>query len=573
MHVEPPPSGPPSHRPSWPRRAAAGLLAVLGALAMALLPASPAAAVNVVTDSGFESGGLGAWSCSGQHALVTSPVHAGSRALSGTPAGQDTARCQRTVTVQPNSPYRLSAWVRGNYTFLGADGVAGGSTSTWASSPNAWTQLTLNVTSGASGRVTIFAHGWHGQGAYYLDDVVLDGDPVGGGEEQPPASPGGLTVTGTTASSVSLRWNAAGGDPDGYRVYRNGTLVATVPGTSHTVTGLAGQTAYRFSVAAYNGAGESARSAEVTATTGTGGGNNSGTLPNPHLTGYWQNFVNGAEPQRLSDVHDNYDVIVVAFADQVAGQPGAVTFNLDPALSSALGGYTRQQFIADIAQAQAEGKHVILSIGGELGNVDFGQPTSVANFVNSFHGLMQEYGFDGLDIDLEHGMNGTNVAEAARQLAARAGDDFVLTMAPQTIEFQFDGPYMQLVEEIPHLIDAVHTQYYNSGSMNGCDGRVYSQGGVEFIAAQACILLQHLEPHQVSLGVPASSRAAGSGYVDATVVNRALDCLTRGTSCGSFTPPRTWPGLGGAMTWSTNWDGLNGDRFATVVGGHLDTLP
>ena len=59
--------------------------------------------------------------------------------------------------------------------------------------------------------------------------------------------------------------------------------------------------------------------------------------------------------------------------------------------------------------------------------------------------------------------------------------------------------------------------------MNGCDGHVYSQGTVDFITAQACIMLQNgLRPDQVGLGLPASSRAAGSGYVSPQIVNNAL---------------------------------------------------
>ena len=70
-----------------------------------------------------------------------------------------------------------------------------------------------------------------------------------------------------------------------------------------------------------------------------------------------------------------------------------------------------------------------------------------------------------------------------------------------------------------------------------------------------------------------STSAAGSGYVSPAVVDNALDCLTRGTNCGSFKPSATYPALRGAMTWSTNWDAANGNSFATTVGGHVHALP
>jgi len=92
--------------------------------------------------------------------------------------------------------------------------------------------------------------------------------------------------------------------------------------------------------------------------------------------------------------------------------------------------------------------------------------------------------------------------------------------------------------------------------------------------ALACTQLQSaLRPDQVALGLPATQAAAGGGFVDPSVVNGALDCLARGTNCGSFKPPSTWPSIRGAMTWSVNWDASNGFHFANTVKPHLSTLP
>jgi chitinase len=134
--------------------------------------------------------------------------------------------------------------------------------------------------------------------------------------------------------------------------------------------------------------------------------------------------------------------------------------------------------------------------------------------------------------------------------------------------------YLSLALKTKDILTVVHTQYYNSGSMNGCDGNVYSQGTVDFITAQACTAIQAgLRPDQVAIGLPASRSAAGSGYVDPSVVNSALDCLARGTGCGRFKPSTPWPGIRGAMTWSTNWDALNGNAFSDQVGAHVHALP
>ncbi|GAA2774476.1 chitinase [Saccharopolyspora taberi] len=291
------------------------------------------------------------------------------------------------------------------------------------------------------------------------------------------------------------------------------------------------------------------------------------------LTGYWQNFVNNAKPLKVSDISPAYDIVALAFANADPAKPGAVTFGVDPKLSEALGGYTDADLKADIAAQKAAGRTFVLSVGGELGNVDLGSETNVANFVDSVGKILTEFGLDGLDIDLEHGLNVPNTASAIRQLRDRAGDGFRLTMAPQTLDVQPGGRYLELIEQVKDLITVVHTQYYNSGSMNGCDGGVHSQGSVDFITAQACTLLKTLRPDQVSLGLPASPSAAGSGYVDPPVITAALDCLTSATNCGQYKPERGHPELSGVMTWSINWDATSGDAFSKPVRAHLDSLP
>ncbi len=293
-------------------------------------------------------------------------------------------------------------------------------------------------------------------------------------------------------------------------------------------------------------------------------------MPKHALTGYWQNFDNGATVQKLRDVQAQYDIIAVSFADSTA-TPGQIVFNLDPAVGYA----SVADFKADIAAKKAAGKSVIISVGGEKGNVTINSDASATAFADSAYALMREYGFNGVDIDLEHGINSTYLTKALRQLSAKAGSGLVLTMAPQTIDMQSTGTeYFKTALAVKDILTVVNMQYYNSGSMLGCDGKVYSQGSVDFLTALACIQLEGgLDPSQVGLGVPASTRGAGSGYVSPSVVNAALDCLTRGTNCGSFKPAKTYPGLRGAMTWSTNWDATAGNAWSNAVGPHVHNLP
>lgn len=299
------------------------------------------------------------------------------------------------------------------------------------------------------------------------------------------------------------------------------------------------------------------------------------SLPGHLITGYWQDFTNGATPLRLSDVNPNYTIIAVAFANADPSNPGGVTFSVDSGLSSALGGYSTSQFISDIATLHAQGKKVIISVGGQNGTISVSDATSAANFANSVHGLIQTYGFDGVDIDLENGLNPTFMTSALQQLSSMVGSSLIITLAPQTIDMQStSGDYFQLALNIKSILTIVNMQYYNSGTMLGCDGNVYAEGTEDFLTALACIQLQGgLSPSQVGLGLPASTSAAGGGDVSPSVVNAALDCLATGSNCGSFHPSTTYPSIRGAMTWSINWDASNGNNFANTVGPHLSTLP
>ncbi|MBT2478020.1 glycoside hydrolase family 18 protein [Streptomyces sp. ISL-94] len=553
----------------------AATLAAGGLTALATGTAQ-AADVNVARNGGFESG-LANWSCTGgSGAAVSSPVYAGAGALKGTPAGQDNARCSQTVTVKPNSTYTLSAQAQGSYVYLGATGTGTQDVSTWTpGSGGGWQKLSTTFTTGPSTtQVTVYTHGWYGQPAYVVDEFSVFGPDGGGGTDPGPSIPGapaGTAVSGQSASGLTLSWNAVSG-ATGYHVYQDGVRVQTVTGASAQITGLAASTSYSFQVSAYNAAGEGPKSAPVTGTTTGGGGPNPNPgVPKHALTGYWQNFNNGATVQKISDVSAQYDIIAVSFADATT-TPGAIAFNLD---SAGLGGYTVAQFKADIAAKKAAGTSVILSIGGEKGTISVNDSASATNLANSAYALMQEYGFSGMDIDLENGLNPTYMTQALRALSAKAGPSLVITMAPQTIDMQStQGGYFKTALGIKDILTVVNMQYYNSGSMNGCDGKVYSQGSVDFLTALACIQLEGgLDPSQVGIGVPASPSGAGSGYVSPTIVNNALDCLARGTNCGAFKPSKTYPGLRGAMTWSTNWDAKAGNAWSNAVGPKVHGLP
>lgn len=333
--------------------------------------------------------------------------------------------------------------------------------------------------------------------------------------------------------------------------------------------GLSGRAALAAAgAAALVAAGVTAMSAGAAENGPEGTDKKTAEVPAHAVTGYVQNFDNGAQKQRVSEVPDAYDIIAVSFADST-DTAGEITFNLDPALAS-----SADELKKDIADKQADGKSVVISVGGEKGNVSVTDDASAQAFADSTLKLMEEYGFDGVDIDLEHGVQSGPMSKALKQIGEKAGSEFVLTMAPQTIDMQStDTEYFKLALEVKDILTVVNMQYYNSGSMNGCDGKTYSQGTVDFLTSLACIQLEGgLDESQVGIGTPASSQAAGSGYVEPSVVTAALDCLTKGENCGEFKPEKTYPGLRGAMAWSTNWDASDGNKWSDAVGPAVDAL-
>jgi glucose/arabinose dehydrogenase/chitodextrinase len=85
-----------------------------------------------------------------------------------------------------------------------------------------------------------------------------------------PTVPGGLNAVAVSQTQINLAWNASTDNVGiaGYKVYRNGSQVATTAGTGFSSTGLTAGTSYSFTVAAYDAAGNtSGTSASASATT------------------------------------------------------------------------------------------------------------------------------------------------------------------------------------------------------------------------------------------------------------------------------------------------------------------
>ncbi|MCN9242380.1 PHB depolymerase family esterase [Streptomyces sp. RY43-2] len=141
-------------------------------------------------------------------------------------------------------------------------------------------------------------------GAYYLDYICSSYHTArfwgldGSGSSGSLPAPSGVTVTGTTDTGASLRWNAVSGAA-AYNVYRDGTNVGSPTGTSYTDTDLSAGTTYRYTVAAVDSTGAvGAASSPVTATT-------TGAAPTCYTANNYQHVAAGRAHQSIGYTYAN----------------------------------------------------------------------------------------------------------------------------------------------------------------------------------------------------------------------------------------------------------------------------
>ncbi|MGL5152279.1 MAG: glycosyl hydrolase family 18 protein [Clostridium sp.] len=325
-------------------------------------------------------------------------------------------------------------------------------------------------------------------------------------------------------------------------------------------------------------------------------------IRNKTMIGYWHNFDNNSKKLKLREVNDNWDIINVSFGEtNVSVDKSTIIFKPDPVIT------TEKEFIEDVKYLQSKGKKIVLSIGGMYGQVLLQTDKDRENFVNSLSGLIDKYGFDGFDLDLEHHMKqdddfknpkepqNINLIKACHELHAKYGDDLLITMAPETDYVQGrlmsgSGGYLPLIYGIRDILDYISVQLYNSGPMNGSDGNPYGQATPDFVVAMTEMLLNGFEvgwgtknyfpalrEDQVVVGVPACSEAAPvGGYLAEAELNKALKALATGESYGGryqMQNKNGYPNFRGVMSWSANWDAAKGFNFSNNVRKTLDSLP
>ena len=116
-----------------------------------------------------------------------------------------------------------------------------------------------------------------------------------------------------------------------------------------------------------------------------------GQIPDPAMVGYWENWQ-GNRFVKLKNIDSRYNVIQISFAEEQNGKDYDLGF--EPA-------YSEEEFRNEMQALQAEGKKVLISIGGQNAVVMLDSAAERDIFVSSVNEMIDEWGFDGFDIDLE----------------------------------------------------------------------------------------------------------------------------------------------------------------------------
>ncbi|KIQ21061.1 glycoside hydrolase [Flavobacterium sp. MEB061] len=324
-------------------------------------------------------------------------------------------------------------------------------------------------------------------------------------------------------------------------------------------------------------------------------------LPSKIILGYAHSWENAGAPFLYFSqmVGSKFNVVDYSFVETVNrdGYTPVLTTNDTRYLTN--GVFNKQLLKNDIKSLRDSGVPVIVSIGGQNGHVVLDNATQKNIFVNGLKAIIDEYQFDGVDIDFEGGsMNFNagglrdisyagisayprlkNVVDAFKELKAYYGPGFLLTAAPETQYVQGGystytdtfGSFLPIIQNLRNELDLLAVQLYNTGGENGLDGQYYgSAKKSNMVTALTDMIIKGyniattgmhfdgLPPSKVLIALPACPSAAGSGYLTPTEGINAMHYLRTGTTFSGRTytmqPGGPYPSLRGLMTWSVNWD-------------------
>ena len=317
-------------------------------------------------------------------------------------------------------------------------------------------------------------------------------------------------------------------------------------------------------------------------------------IPCPAMVGYWETWSAGD----MAAVDDRYNVIQVSFATPKSASNMVMEFR---DISNPT------DFKTKVKALQNKGKKVLVSVGGANDPIVLGTDKQKSDFTSSMDAIMSQYGFDGMDIDIESssfdfGADWTmdapavgqknwiaSVKELNAKFKTRTGKKMILTAAPETVylmgalsEWQISnvngGAFLPILEGLKEEMDLLHVQYYNATENIAIDGKVHKEGDPNYTVAMTESIIKGFTllkgkgtykgfpAHKVAPGLVSCS-GGGSGNITTAEINTALAYLKKGgTAPGAYTLKESggYPQIAGLMVWSINTEVGCGHQVASA---------
>ncbi|BGP12171.1 Chalcone--flavanone isomerase 1 [Rhodosporidiobolus nylandii] len=217
---------------------------------------------------------------------------------------------------------------------------------------------------------------------------------------------------------------------------------------------------------AESGGGSSASGA-ASSSTGSAGGGGGGS---GQIAGFWENWVG----QSISDTKfDKYDIVYWFTAvPGTAEEKGALT----------MGESTEGQAKEWVTAAKAAGAKAMMTVGGWSGSSTFTKllatDTSRADFVETLSTALDDYGFDGVDIDWEYPGKAGDTNDCTllslparrvpltrpriRTLRAKIGDKYIAADTSAGVWIGADGNPSSDLSEFGEVLDWILIMTYDS---------------------------------------------------------------------------------------------------------------
>jgi chitinase len=308
----------------------------------------------------------------------------------------------------------------------------------------------------------------------------------------------------------------------------------------------------------------------------------------------------------LRDISPQWDIVIATFAAPVKGSTSLLHF-------AAPAGLSEESFKADVAYLKSRGKKILISLGGGGEVVTLNTAEDRHNFISSVTSIVEKYGFDGIDLDIETPSllinpgdtdfrkpttpSIVNLIDAMRELRAHFGPGFMISEVPEAAQTQAGmqayggqfGSFLPVIYGTRDILSFVDAQDYNTPPLEALDGNYYFPGRADYHVALSEMLLRGflvqgnakayfppLPPEKVAIGLPATPTSARN-YTEIPAVEDALRYLVEGKAYAGvyyqLRQPRGYPRFLGAMFWAINEDRRNNYQMSNAIGPFLHSLP